>query len=416
MIPAKPFDTYKWRWLSVQPTESLLKPPIFLGVLRALDKCEGLSPSDQAVYEALRLVQQETSHLAEKGRPVTLARDTERNILRNSGQYWKGTGLLSSAPGKIELTSFGHKVAEGKVTQGEFAAIMVQQTVLPNPETYKAEEIKKWHDAGLEIKPLTLILQILEHLGEVAGAQSAFMTPNELIKAVIPLAGIKVPSKDIATALLNIRKGKLNTHGWPDCAPDANDKRLAREFLLFLANYGICRYVAGDTRYDGQYHLDELFDVDAVSSLTNASIFASDKQANDVIEAVRSSPLPSIIERQRIITTVLSRPGQPRFRKQVLKLSENQCLLTGEKISEVLEAAHIIPVTSGGTDEKDNGICLRVDIHRLFDSGNIRIQPNGELKFSDAVKGSGNYKILPAAIAIPSYVRMAHIEWRDKYW
>lgn len=408
MIPVKPFDTYKWRWLSVQPTESLLRPSIFLGVLRALEKCEGLSPSDQVVYDALKLVELETES------PVTLARDPERNLLRNSGQYWKGTGLLTPATGKIELTSFGHKVADGKVTQGEFAAIMVQQTMLPNTETYKPEEIKKWRDAGLEIKPLALILQILEHLGEIS-ASAAFMTPNELIEAVIPLAGAKASSKEIAAALIAIRSGKLSTSGWPDCAPEANDKRLAREFLLFLANYGICRYVEGDTQYDGQYHLDELFDVDAVSTLTKASIFVSDTQANDVIEAVRNSPLPSIIERQRTITTVLSRPGQPRFRKQVLKLSDNQCLLTGEKISEILEAAHIIPVTSGGTDEKDNGICLRVDIHRLFDSGNIRIQPNGELKFSDAVKDSNNYKALPPVITIPPYVRMAHIEWRDKY-
>ena len=158
MNPVKPFESYKWRWLSVQPTENLLRPSIFLGVLRALEKCEGLAPSDSAVRDALALVELETQS------PVKLARSQERNLLRNSGQYWKGTGLLTPATGKIVLTALGHKVAEGRVTQGEFAAIMVQQTVLPNPETYKPEELKKWRDAGLEIKPLSLILQILEHL------------------------------------------------------------------------------------------------------------------------------------------------------------------------------------------------------------------------------------------------------------
>jgi hypothetical protein len=87
--PVKPFDTYKWRWLSVQPTEGLLKPAVFLGVLRALDKCEGLRPSNQSVYDALLLVEQETQS------SVSLARDLDRNLLRNSGQYWKGTGLLN---------------------------------------------------------------------------------------------------------------------------------------------------------------------------------------------------------------------------------------------------------------------------------------------------------------------------------
>jgi hypothetical protein len=410
MQPVKPFDTYKWRWLSVQPTESLLKPPIFLGVLRALQKCEGMAPSDQQVFDALNLVEQETHS------PVKLARNRERNLLRNSGQYWKGTGVLAPATGSITLTALGHKVAEGRVTQGEFAAIMVQQTTLPNPETYKAEELEKWRNAGLKIKPLALILQILEHLGEMAEARNAYLTPNELIKAVIPLAGNKVSPQEISKALINIRKSKLSTAGWPDCAPEANDKRLAREFLLFLSNYGICRFVSEKTEYDSRYYLDELFDVDAVSSLTKASIFESDSQANDVIEAVRSSPLPSIIERQKTLTTVLSRPGQPKFRKEVLKLSEGRCLLTGERISEVLEAAHIIPVTIGGTDQQDNGICLRVDIHRLFDSGNIRIQPTGDIKFSDAVRESGNYKTLPSTIMIPHFVNMANVEWRDKYY
>lgn len=124
MIPQKPFPSYKWRWLSVQPTESLLKPEIFLGVLRALEKCEGIAPSDQKVFDELLVVETETNS------PVTLARDLERNLLRNSGQYWKGTGLLAPATGRIELTDLGHQVARGGVTQGEFAAIMVQQTVL----------------------------------------------------------------------------------------------------------------------------------------------------------------------------------------------------------------------------------------------------------------------------------------------
>ena len=410
MIPKKPFDSYKWRWLSVQPTESLLSPPVFLGVLRALENCEGLPPSDQVVYDALSLVQEETQSTA------TLARRPDRNLLRNSGQYWTGTGLLIPASGVIELTSLGHKVAEGRVTQGEFAAIMVQQTVLPNPKTYTESELKKWKDTNLEIKPLALILQILEYLGEVFNPAQAFLTPDELIKVVIPLAGEMVVSTNIAKILLEVRTGKISTTGWPDCAPGANDKRLAREFLLFLSNYGICRYVTGKTNADGQFYLDELFDVDAVSSLTKASIFHDDKEAEEVIDAIRSSPLPSIIERQRTKTTVLSRPEQPRFRKQVLEVSKGKCLLTGEEIKEVLEAAHIIPVNCGGTDVKDNGICLRVDIHRLFDSGNIRIQPTGELNLSDAVKNSGNYNILPPKIIIPAFIAMANIEWRDKYW
>lgn len=409
LTPTKPFDTYKWRWLSVQPTEGLLKPSVFLGVLRALDRCEGLSPSHQSVYDALQLVEKETNST------VSLARKPDRNLLRNSGQYWKGTGLLSRSHGLIQLTALGHKVSEGRVTQGEFAAIMVQQTVLPNPETYKETELEKWASAGLEIRPLALILQILESLGEGSGITEAYLTPNELIRVVIPLAGMKNKADQIAQTLIGVRTNKINIDGWPNCAPEANDRRLAREFLLFLSNYGICRCVSADSEYDARHYLDELFDVDAVTSVTNASIFKSDEESKDVIDAIRHSALPSIIERQRTVATVLSRIGQPKFRKKILDLSKSRCLLTGESITEVLEAAHIIPVTNGGADTDDNGICLRVDIHRLFDSGNIRILPTGDLKFSDAIKASGNYKTLPSKIIIPSFVNAENVKWRDKY-
>lgn len=410
MTPVKPFDTYKWRWLSVAPTESLLEPPVLLGVLRVLSRHEGESPSAPAIAMELATVQAETRT------PVDLVRTPERNLIRNSGQYWKGTGLLSPDRGEIHLTSFGRRIAEGRITQGEFAAIMVQQTVLPNPVTYAPDEVAKWRAANLEIRPLALILAIIDELKRNhGGVKEAFIRPRELIRVVIPLAGMGASAGEIASLVIQFRRGSLDVSSWPDCTPESNDKRLAREFLLFLENFGLCRKVEGSSRLDDRYYADEAFDADAVNSLTTDSIFEGDTQANAVVDAIRHSSLPSIIERQRTTTTVLSRTGQPRFRKQVLNVSGGQCLITGERIAEVLEAAHIIPVNSGGTDDSDNGICLRVDIHRLFDSGNIRLRPSGELQFSDAIRASGNYNTLPARIGIPAFVRMANIEWRDKY-
>ena len=154
--PIKPFPTYKWRWLSYAPTESLLNPPVFLGVLRVLARHEDQAPSNPAIAKELAKVKSET------GTRVDLVRTPERNLIRNSGQYWKGTGLLLPDRGDIHLTPLGRNVAQGKVTQGEFAAIIVQQTVLPNPWTYSKQEVAKWQAAGLEIRPLSLILEVLE--------------------------------------------------------------------------------------------------------------------------------------------------------------------------------------------------------------------------------------------------------------
>ncbi|HEV2613243.1 MAG TPA: HNH endonuclease [Gammaproteobacteria bacterium] len=411
MIPIKPFDTYKWRWLSVAPTESLLSPPVLLGVLRVLARHEGQPPSAPNITDELRKVQTDTKTT------VNLARTANRNIIRNSGQYWKGTGLLTPDRGVIHLTSLGQSLASGQVTQGEFAALMIQQTVLPNTWTYTSDEIMKWKAANLEIRPLALILAIITELGIHHGnGKEAFLTPHELIQIVIPLAGTKKSPTEIAGYLAKYRQGALDISAWPNCAPDANDRRLAREFLLFLSNFGVCRKVEKDRKLNERYYLDELCDNAALQAGTSASIFTDAKSSQEAIEVVRHSPLPSIIERQRTSITILRRLNQAKFRTIVLKKYSGRCFLTGEEIPEVLEAAHIIPVEHGGADSSDNGICLRSDIHRLFDSGNIRIKPTGELKFSDVVVASKNYSALPPKIIIPGFVNPVNIDWRDAYY
>jgi len=168
-------------------------------------------------------------------------------------------------------------------------------------------------------------------------------------------------------------------------------------------------------RDEQRFHLDEIFDVDEVTAPIAATIFGDEASAAQAIEEVQHSPLPSIIERQRRIAQVVSRSGQSKFRSRVMEAFQGQCFLTGEAISEVLEAAHIIPVTNNGSDLAENGLCLRVDIHRLFDSGHLRIRPDGSLSLSDTVVGSPNYGGLPQVVQFPAFVNPANIAWRDSY-
>ncbi|MDR3450370.1 MAG: HNH endonuclease [Alphaproteobacteria bacterium] len=409
--PQKPFDTYKWRWLSVQPSEGLLQVPVFLGVLRALNLFEGNAFSSPELKNALAVVQEETQS------SVTLARDEARNLFRNSGQYWRGTGLLAPDEGRIHLTPFGQQVAKGQVTKGEFVAVMIQQTVLPNPWTYKQQEIAKWRAANLEIRPFKLILEIIEELGrQHGGASSAFLNNRELVKVVIPLAGIKATAAEIARHVFLYRNDRLDVSGWPNCAPMDNDKRLAQEFLLFLSNFGILRFEKTGLKDDWKFYLDELFDVDAVTAPIDHSIFGNTSSAVRAVEEIRHSPLPSIVERQRTASTVLVRSGQSKFRNKIFKAYSQKCCLTGDIISDVLEAAHIVPVKHGGADDPNNGFCLRVDIHRLYDSGNLRISPSGVIYYSDAMLASRNYAPLPKRIAIPSFVNPANLKWREDYY
>lgn len=410
MTPIKPFNGYMWRWVTKTPSEGLLQAPVFLGVLRALSHHEGDAFSSNSLRTELATVHEETNST------VTLARDPDRNLFRNSGQYWRGTGLITPESGVIHLTNLGRRVASGRVTQGEFAALMVQQTVLPNPATYSLIEMAEWQAAGLRIRPLKLILEVMDTLGRRVGLAAASLNNDELTRIVIPLAGIKATVTSIAANVVAYRRGQLDVSAWPDCTPGANDDRLAREFLLFLANFGLLRL--DDTqgmRDEQRFYLDELFDVEAATAPIDSSIFADEASAEKAVEEVRHSALPSIIERQRTLTRVLARTGQSKFRSKIMRAYDSRCFLTGEKIAEVLEAAHIVPVTNNGADHENNGFCMRVDIHRLYDSGNLRIRPDGSIMLSDAVAGSPNYAGLPPTVTFPPFVNPVNVAWRDSY-
>jgi len=159
--------------------------------------------------------------------------------------------------------------------------------------------------------------------------------------------------------------------------------------------------------------LDELYDVQAVLAEPHTSLFDEPATTNTIVEQIRHSSLPSIIDRQRTVTMVLARPGQSRFRQNVLRAFQGRCIISDDSIDNILEAAHIIPVTIGGSDGPENGLCLRVDIHRLFDSGNTR--QDGQLLVSEVITASENYCFLPNRITLPAFVNPVNVHWRDTY-
>ncbi len=91
-------------------------------------------------------------------------------------------------------------------------------------------------------------------------------------------------------------------------------------------------------------------------------------------------------------------------------------MLTGERLSIVLEACHIIGVEHKGTDTFANGLCLRADVHTLFDNKHIRIRPDGIIEYSETLHRSKSYAILPRKIVIPSFISQEAINWRYDYY
>lgn len=71
-----------------------------------------------------------------------------------------------------------------------------------------------------------------------------------------------------------------------------------------------------------------------------------------------------------------TRLGQGTFRLGIVDAYGRACAVSHEHSLPVLEAAHIRPYAGDGTHALENGLLLRLDIHRLFDRGYVTVDPD----------------------------------------
>lgn len=411
-IPKKPFEDFKWKWASLAPTEGINDPVVLLGVLfklNTLSKRNVKFSSDD--YDSAMKELQADLDSAKINVNVT-ARTGKRNLIRNSGQYWKALGLLPKerTSGIITLTDFGKAVADRKISKTEFSAITIQTLSLPNERIQSKEECDLWAKHNIKIFPLKIILSTLHILKdyEINHEQQAWLTPEELIRIIIPLSAYNATPQDYANFIYWFRNNEIQIDQWANCAEGANDKRFAREFLLFLSNYGYITEIETEIKnnYKQKFNYNIEFDEEITKLLevsqSQIDMYELMKNTN-TLNAVQS------IERKRYNRTN-ARPLQAQFRQDLLSVSDH-CLITRVRMIGLLEAAHIKPHKYNGPESQDNGILLRRDIHYLFDSGNLRLDVNGNVYISQPVLEDYG-RIIPEKIDIPDYVNKEYIRWR----
>lgn len=404
-IPQKPFPEFKWKWACLQCTEGLNDPVILLGVLFRMRKLEPLGlkySSDEFANELIELSRDTADSVG-----VDLARRTgERNLIRNSGQYWRALGLIpqTGRSGRIELTEFGRKVADREISQSEFAAITVQSYRLPNPAIQSQEECELWLKHGLILHPLKLLLEIE---CELLKRGEGYITTEELAKIIIPLSGCHAELQDYLNFILWYRAGEVSLAGWPNCIPEANDIRIAREYLLFLSHYGYIEKKAGHDRMSEQYFICDYI-VDEIEEILLEK--PKEQSLFDILNQIRMKKIVDEFERKRVQSSRISRPNQANFRKVVLQACE-RCIITNVTMPEILEAAHIKPFKYKGEDTVANGFAMRTDMHTLFDTGHLRISPDGEIELSSRARMDYGATI-PPRIVIPQFTNKEFIRWR----
>lgn len=400
-----PFFDYKWYWATKQPTESINDPSVFLGVLRALHRHRGEKTNSSAFVRDLELIQQELETT------VDMVRSEDRNIIRNSGQYWKLMGVLEDTRPGIKLTEFGVRYAEGLITQSEFALEVIDNLTLPNPVTYSQPQIDIWRAHGLEIRPLEYILNTLAVL-RLHEAAEGYLTPDETARIVIVTAGSKGRAEDAAQEVLSFRRRGHSWAGYAEPRTADNDGRFVREYLLWLDYYGFVTGEDAANRSDRRKYF--LID-DLAGLLLKWQLERTAEVAHGTSSWAAAAEAAAAVERNRVTRSILSRPGQGVFHDGVFALQGAECLLTGVTIPSVLQAAHLRPVASKGSDAVGNGICLRSDVHALFDAGHLRIDVQGNVHKSISLASDPGYVSLPTRIVWPDAVDIACVEWRWNY-
>jgi putative restriction endonuclease len=95
-----------------------------------------------------------------------------------------------------------------------------------------------------------------------------------------------------------------------------------------------------------------------------------------------TGPAAATRERYGDPRLVQPRLGQGTFRVAVLDAYGRACAVTGEHSLPALEAAHIRSYADDGPHEVRNGLLLRADLHRLFDTGYVTVTPALKLEVS----------------------------------
>ncbi|HNY02557.1 MAG TPA: HNH endonuclease [Bacteroidales bacterium] len=80
------------------------------------------------------------------------------------------------------------------------------------------------------------------------------------------------------------------------------------------------------------------------------------------------------------------RIGQGAFRILVTDAYFRRCAVSGERTLPVLESAHIKPYAICGINDTNNGLLLRADLHKLFDSGYITVTDKFTVEISRRIK------------------------------
>ena len=236
--PQIPFPDFKWRWAVTTPSESINSEDILFGVLKILVKHNGKRHATQAFKDDLLKLQNDTNSSIDLAK---IDRDLNKNIIENSGQYWKVLGLLNSTnDGTISVSEVGLGIVNGNISKEDYIRYLYDNFILPNQNIESETVIQTYKNANLSIYPIKIIFKVLYSITKIIPSPSEwYVTPDELKDIIVPLSVYpELEYESYAEYVLSYRNNKSLYSLWPNVTPGDNDFRMLKEYLIFLSNFG----------------------------------------------------------------------------------------------------------------------------------------------------------------------------------
>jgi ribosomal protein L37AE/L43A len=142
-------------------------------------------------------------------------------------------------------------------------------------------------------------------------------------------------------------------------------------------------------------------------ALQDADLDPQIELVGSVARQVRSGHRPSWV-RVRI--------GQSDFRRELRSQFGDVCAFTGPAPSAALEACHLYSYAAHGKHHEDGGLLLRADLHTLFDTGVIAVEPSTEcINVSEEIRQFSEYARLHGD-SIKVELTARHRRWLLEHW
>ena len=245
--PELPFDEFTWRWASKGSTEGINKKEVLFGVLEVLIKHNGKAHATQDFFNDMEVLENKLDS------KIDLKRSVTKNIIENSGQYWKALGLIeNNTDGTISVTDFGLSVINENMSGEEFVKWQIENFTLPNIAAEKKSIIDLFTEHNIQIKPLELLIKVLSGIYRHTDDKTAwYITVDELRNIIIPLSineNIKIDS--YIEHIFGYRQDKSNYVSWLKF-----EGRMIREYILFFHNFNVLTEF--QTNSDIRYYIND---------------------------------------------------------------------------------------------------------------------------------------------------------------